>query len=46
MRVLRRARLGGLIREYTQLALGDTVSGIHRIGADARGQERLPVDER
>jgi hypothetical protein len=31
MRVLRRDRLGGLIREYTQVAQGDTVSGTHRL---------------
>ena len=30
MRVLRRDRLGGLIHEYAQVALGDTVSGTHK----------------
>src|SRR5258705_10876069 len=32
IRVLRRDRLGGLIHEYAQVALGDRVFGTHRLG--------------
>ncbi len=31
VRVLRRDRLGGLIREYSQVAWGDRVFGTHRL---------------
>jgi hypothetical protein len=33
IRVLRRDRLGGFIREYAQVAYGDAVSGTHTAGA-------------
>jgi hypothetical protein len=32
VRVLRRDRLGGLIREYSQVAWGDRIFGTHRVG--------------
>ena len=38
MRVLRRDRLGGLIHEYAQVALRDTVFGTHRFTPSGLGQ--------
>src|SRR5215472_1294476 len=38
--VLRRARLGGLIHEYAQIAYGDTVFGTHRVGPAGTARHR------
>jgi hypothetical protein len=43
VRVLRRDRLGGLIREYAQVAYGDGVFGTHRSPADLTVQAELPA---
>jgi len=32
VRVLRGDRLGGLIQEYAQVAMGDRIFGTHRVG--------------
>ena len=41
MRVFRRDRLGGLIHEYAQVALPDTVFGTHRTSAMSASAWRL-----
>jgi hypothetical protein len=38
MRVLRRDRLGGLLREYAKLALSDTAFGTRRLAAFPTGE--------
>jgi putative transposase len=39
VRVLRRDRLGGLIHEYSQVALGDTIFGTHKVSLSVTAPE-------
>jgi hypothetical protein len=43
MRVLRRDRLGGLLREYAKLALSDTAFGTHRSGPHRTLKQAAPL---